>query len=150
MAMLWHRFLNALIGAAFGIVAPVALIADAAQSATTRLPRLSERHRFYVWAGCSALLVLLLYGWLCGRLVRLLWRAASVEKLPMMPTDSICISLDGTMLALLQNLLRASFAVATLMMALVARVCHVLVVLLCVDAIGCILLAALCSFGQPL
>ena len=87
--MLWHRFLNALIGAAFGVVAPVALIADAAQSATARLPRLSERHRFYVWAGCSTMLVLLLYGWLFGRLVGLLWRAAKVEKLPMMPTDLI-------------------------------------------------------------
>ena len=150
MTVLWHRFLNALVGAAFGIVAPVAFIADATQSAAARLPRLSERHRFYVWAGSSTLLVLLLYGWLFGRLVRLLWRAASVEKLPMMPTDSICISLDGTMLALLQNLLRASFAVATLMMALVARVCHVLVVLLCIDPVGCILLAILCSFGQLL
>ena len=68
----------------------------------------------------------------------------------MMPTDSICISLDGTMLALLQNLLRASFAVATLLMALVARVCHVLVVLLCIDPVGCFLLVTLGGFGQLL
>ena len=148
--MLWHRFLNALIGAAFGVVAPVALIADAAQSATARLPRLSVKHRFYVWAGSSTLLVLLLYGWLFGRLMGLLWRATKVEKLPMMPTGAICISLAGTLLALLQNLMRASFAVVTLVLALVARMCHVLVIMLCVDPIGCILLAALCSFGQLL
>ena len=150
IVMVPSRILNLAVGAVFGFVAPMAICMDAVDSTCRRIPRLDDRRRFYVWAGCSTLLVLIVYGWLFGRLVRLLWQASCVESLPLIPTELVTISMDGTMLVLVKSLIRAAFAVVALLLALLARSCHVLVVLICADPIGCLMVALLCSFGQIL
>ena len=71
-----------------------------------------------------------------------------MESLPLLPKKLVTINIDGDLWVLLQSLMRAVFAVVAILCALAARVLHVLVVMVCADPVGCLLLGGLMQFGQ--